>query len=87
MLRVDMNGLYWPSDHVRRILAPRPDGVEPPAVLDIGTGSGEHRFHRLCLLSLWYSGMKLGSWVIGVAKEFPHTQVVGLDLALPTFAE
>lgn len=40
MLKVKMGGLYWPSDHVRRILAPRPEGSEPPAILDVGTGSG-----------------------------------------------
>ena len=40
MLKAKMGGLFWPSDRVRGILAPRPEGSEPPAVLDIGTGSG-----------------------------------------------
>lgn len=41
MLKTQMDALYWPTDHVRRILAPRPEGCEPPAIMDIGTGSGE----------------------------------------------
>lgn len=39
-LKMKMDGLYWPRNHVRRILAPRTEGSEPPSILDIGTGSG-----------------------------------------------
>lgn len=39
MLRSIMGGLYMNAEHVRRVLQPR-DGPDPPAVLDIGTGSG-----------------------------------------------
>lgn len=60
MFRVAMNGFYSKPDVVKRILALRPEGVEPPAILDIGTGSG--------------------SWVLDMAKEFPHAEVVGVDL-------
>lgn len=43
MLKVKMGGLYWPIDLVRNILAPKLVGHDPPAVLDIGTGSGGWR--------------------------------------------
>lgn len=45
MLKIKLGGLCWPLHHVRRILAPRPEGAEAPAVMDIGTGSGELRAH------------------------------------------
>jgi len=61
MLRIKMDGLYWTAEAVRPILAPRPEGSEPPAILDIGTGSG--------------------SWVVDMARQFPHCDVVGMDLA------
>lgn len=59
-------GLYKKPDGVKRVLAPRPEGVDPPAILDIGAGSGR--------------------WALDMAKEFPHAEVVGLDLTPPNLA-
>lgn len=67
MLKIKMGGLYWPASHVRRILsAPRPEGAEPPAILDIGTGSGEGSvLARLTLCTL--KVFMIGSWALGKA--------------------
>lgn len=41
MLAIKLGGLYWTPEIVRPVLAPRPEGQPRPAILDIGTGSGE----------------------------------------------
>lgn len=59
MLNKVRDGLFYPSQVVRRVLAPR-EGSQP-SVLDVGSGSG--------------------SWAIDMGKQFPHVEIVGLDLA------
>lgn len=57
-----LDGLYAAPDLVAKAMAPRQN--RPPAVFDIGTGSG--------------------TWAMDMAREFPHAEVVGIDLAPPT---
>ncbi|KIO17101.1 hypothetical protein M407DRAFT_246848 [Tulasnella calospora MUT 4182] len=57
-----LDGLYAAPDLVAKAMAPRQN--RPPAVFDIGTGSG--------------------IWAMDMAREFPHAEVVGIDLAPPT---
>ncbi|KAG8979154.1 hypothetical protein FRC05_009364 [Tulasnella sp. 425] len=60
-LRLHLNSLY-PSKHLVDH-ALREGQEPPPAVLDVGTGSGR--------------------WAIDMALQFPHVEVVGLDLVPP----
>lgn len=76
-LKIQMGALYYPVDLVRRILAPRPPGDQAPAILDIGTGSGECAIHRSKGASVTFCQ---GSWAVDMAEEFPHAEVVGVDI-------
>ncbi|KAG8955737.1 hypothetical protein FRC04_007728 [Tulasnella sp. 424] len=65
-LRLHLNSLYASKHLVENALREGQD--PPPAVLDVGTGSGR--------------------WAIDMALQFPHAEVVGLDLVPPaTVAE
>lgn len=75
-----VGGLYPARDLVRRALAPRNGSA--PQILDVGTGSGT-----------WYISSApervrgphngfLGR-AIEMALEFPHCEVVGIDLVPP----
>ncbi|KAG8956110.1 hypothetical protein FRC00_005075, partial [Tulasnella sp. 408] len=67
MLKKMRNGLFLAADDVQRALAPREDPEPPPAILDLGSGSG--------------------SWMLDMAKMFPHAELVGLDLAPANLSE
>lgn len=87
MLKISIGGLYLPSaaDHVRRALALQSDGSEPPAILDIGTGSGERLpLKRAAGTDSAYCLQ--GSWAIDMAEEFPRANVLGIDVVPPNLA-
>lgn len=72
MLKTKMGGLYYPSDAVRRILAPRPEGSVPPKILDIGTGSGEQ--HNIPLVERLTDFSKgLGQWIWRTSSLTPRS--------------
>lgn len=79
MLKAKMGSLYWDREAVREVLRPRPEGVEPPAILDVGTGSGACFYTVPSALRRNHSPL-IGSWVVDMAEEFPHAEVVGIDL-------
>ncbi|KAG9044044.1 hypothetical protein FS837_008859 [Tulasnella sp. UAMH 9824] len=60
-LRLHLGSLYASKHLVEAALKPNPDC--PPAVLDVGTGSGR--------------------WALDMAIQFPHAEVIGLDIVPP----
>ncbi|KAG9044043.1 hypothetical protein FS837_008858 [Tulasnella sp. UAMH 9824] len=60
-LRLHLGSLYASKHLVETALKPNPDC--PPAILDVGTGSGR--------------------WALDMAIQFPHAEVVGLDIVPP----
>ena len=49
MLTMALGSLYWPPELVNKLLQPRPDSDDQPAIIDIGTGSGTWSVHHFSL--------------------------------------
>ena len=74
-----LGDLYPAGNLVRWALRPRTN--RRPNILDIGTGSG--RWYVQVLNREPMLQLMIPFRVIDMAKEFPHCDVVGVDLAPP----
>ena len=77
--RLCLGGLYPAQSPVRWALRPR-SGMTLN-ILDVGTGSGSWSGQRA--LRLAFSILIYSDRAIDMAREFPHCNVVGVDLVPP----
>jgi hypothetical protein len=71
-----INSLYWPVDRVRNTLTPR--GLEKIRILDVGSGEGD--WYEITIYLSKILNHLHSSRTVGMALEFPHCEVLGIDL-------